>query len=81
MSSREAALASERLARATYDRYLNLKKEDSVSAQEFDEVEARYLQAKAAVRPGEGHGGNGYRPDPAEPRRASHRPQSPERMP
>src|SRR5512136_985236 len=50
MSSREDALASERLARATYDRYLNLKKEDSVSAQEFDEVEARYQEAEAAVR-------------------------------
>ena len=49
MSSREAALAAERLARATYDRYLNLRKEDSVSAQEFDEVEARYQEAKAAV--------------------------------
>lgn len=50
ISSREAALASERLARATYDRYLNLKKEDSVSAQEFDEVEARYQEAKAAAK-------------------------------
>jgi multidrug efflux pump subunit AcrA (membrane-fusion protein) len=50
MSSREAALAAERLARATYDRYLNLRKEDSVSAQEFDEVEARYREAKAAMK-------------------------------
>ncbi len=49
MSSKDAVLASERLARATYNRYLNLKKEDSVSAQEFDEVEARYREAKAAV--------------------------------
>jgi multidrug efflux pump subunit AcrA (membrane-fusion protein) len=49
VSSREAALASERLARATYDRYLNLRKEDSVSAQEFDEVEARYREAKAGA--------------------------------
>ncbi|MBN1102908.1 MAG: efflux RND transporter periplasmic adaptor subunit [Deltaproteobacteria bacterium] len=48
-ASLEAAVSSERLARATYDRYLNLKKEDSVSAQEFDEVEARYKQARAAV--------------------------------
>jgi multidrug efflux pump subunit AcrA (membrane-fusion protein) len=48
-SSRDSANASERLARATHDRYLNLKKEDSVTAQEFDEVEARYLEAKAAV--------------------------------
>lgn len=49
VSSRDAALASERLARATYDRYENLRKEDSVSAQEFDEVEARYREAKAAA--------------------------------
>jgi multidrug efflux pump subunit AcrA (membrane-fusion protein) len=49
MSSRDAALASERLARATYDRYENLRKEESVSAQEFDEVEARYREAKAAA--------------------------------
>jgi multidrug efflux pump subunit AcrA (membrane-fusion protein) len=48
-SSMEATASSERLARATYDRYLNLKKEDSVSPQEFDEVEARYKQAQAAV--------------------------------
>jgi multidrug efflux pump subunit AcrA (membrane-fusion protein) len=50
LSSREAALASECLAQATYNRYLNLKKEDSVSAQEFDEVEARHREAKAAVK-------------------------------
>jgi RND family efflux transporter MFP subunit len=50
VSSRDAALASERLAGATYERYLNLKKEDSVSAQEFDEVEARYHEAKAAAK-------------------------------
>jgi len=50
MSSREAALASERLSRATYDRYLNLQKQDSVSAQEFDEVEARYREATAGVK-------------------------------
>ena len=50
MSSREAALASARLSRATYDRYLNLQKQDSVSAQEFDEVEARYREATAGVK-------------------------------
>jgi multidrug efflux pump subunit AcrA (membrane-fusion protein) len=49
ISSRDSANASARLARATHDRYLNLKKEDSVSAQEFDEVEARHREAKAAV--------------------------------
>jgi multidrug efflux pump subunit AcrA (membrane-fusion protein) len=48
-SSREAAVASERLTVSTYERYQNLKREDTVSAQEFDEVQARYLQAKAGV--------------------------------
>ena len=49
ISNRDAARASEKLALATYERYLNLKKDDSISAQEFDEVEARYGQAKAAL--------------------------------
>ena len=49
ISNRDAARASEKLALATYERYLNLKKDDSISAHEFDEVEARYRQAKAAV--------------------------------
>ncbi|UCG12482.1 MAG: efflux RND transporter periplasmic adaptor subunit [Deltaproteobacteria bacterium] len=50
ISNRDAAQASEKLALATYERYVNLKKDDSVSVQEFDEVEARYRQAKAALR-------------------------------
>lgn len=49
LSAKNSAEAAEQLARSTYDRYLNLKKEDSVSAQEFDEVHARYLQAKAGL--------------------------------
>lgn len=48
-SNSEAARASEELALATYERYLDLKRDESVSAQEFDEVEARYRQAKAAL--------------------------------
>lgn len=48
-SALEAARASEKLAAATYGRYLNLKKKNSVSAQEFDVAEARYNQARAAV--------------------------------
>jgi RND family efflux transporter MFP subunit len=48
-SNSDAARASEKLALATYERYLNLKSDDSVSVQEFDEVEARYRQAKAAL--------------------------------
>jgi len=49
ISNRDAARASEELALATYERYLNLKRDDSVSVQEFDEVEARYRRAKAAL--------------------------------
>ena len=49
ISNRDAARASEELALATYKRYLNLRRDDSVSVQEFDEVEARYRQAKAAL--------------------------------
>ncbi len=48
-SNRDAARAAEQLALATYERYLNLKRDDSVSVQEFDEVEASYRQAKAAL--------------------------------
>lgn len=48
ISARDAARANADLAAATYERYLALKREDSVSAQEFDEVEARYRQARAA---------------------------------
>lgn len=49
ISNRDAARASEKLALATYERYVKLKKDDSISAQEFDEIEARYGQAKAAL--------------------------------
>ena len=49
ISNRDAARASEELALATYERYLNLKRDDSVSIQEFDEMEARYRQAKAGL--------------------------------
>ena len=49
ISQREAARASAELALSTYERYLNLKRDDSVSVQEFDEVEARYRQTEAAV--------------------------------
>ena len=49
ISQRDAVRASAKLALSTYERYLNLKRDDSVSVQEFDEVEARYRQADAAV--------------------------------
>lgn len=50
ISARDAAIAGAVLARATHQRYLRLIEDDSVSRQEFDEVEARYQQAEASVR-------------------------------
>lgn len=47
-SARDAAEAGADLARATHDRYSNLLKEESVSQQEYDEVDARYRQANAS---------------------------------
>lgn len=44
-----AARAAAELATATYERYLSMKKEDSVSDQEFDEVAASQRQAEAMV--------------------------------
>ena len=49
ISQRDAARATAELALSTYERYVNLKKDDSVSVQEFDEVEARHRQTEAAV--------------------------------
>jgi len=48
LSAREAATAGAELARATYERYRQLMREESASRQEFDEVEARHRQARAA---------------------------------
>jgi len=53
VSSRDAAVAGAQLARATYERYLKLIKEDSASRQEFDEVEARHRQAQASLEQAE----------------------------
>ncbi|MEW6670975.1 MAG: efflux RND transporter periplasmic adaptor subunit [Thermodesulfobacteriota bacterium] len=50
LSARDAALAGVVLARATHDRYLRLIQDESVSRQEFDEVEARRSQAEAAFK-------------------------------
>jgi RND family efflux transporter MFP subunit len=50
VSARDAAVAGAQLARATYERYLNLIEEDSASRQEFDEVEARHRQAQASLK-------------------------------
>jgi len=53
VSARDAAVAGAQLARATYERYLRLIKEDSASRQEFDEVEARHRQTQAALKQAE----------------------------
>ncbi|MDF1590652.1 MAG: efflux RND transporter periplasmic adaptor subunit [Desulfobacterales bacterium] len=50
LSARDAALAGVVLARATHNRYLRLIQDESVSRQEFDEVEARRHQAEAAFK-------------------------------
>jgi len=60
ISTRNAAQASEKLALATYERYMNLRKDDSVTMQEFDEVEARYHQAEAALGRAEAMVGAAY---------------------
>lgn len=49
VSSRDAANAAADLAVATYNRYQKLLKENSVSRQEFDEMESRSRQARAAL--------------------------------
>lgn len=48
-SSRDSAKAGAQLAKTTFDRYTSLIKEESVSQQEFDEVQAKYRQAAAAL--------------------------------
>ncbi|MFH1991570.1 MAG: efflux RND transporter periplasmic adaptor subunit [Pseudomonadota bacterium] len=50
-----AARAGADLAQATYQRYLLLAKQESVSRQEFDEIEARQRQAEAMASAA-GHG-------------------------
>ena len=49
-SAKEAARAGADLATATYERFQKLLADESVSRQEFDEVTARYQQAKAALK-------------------------------
>jgi len=48
-SAFESASASAKLAETTYARYKALMESNSVSRQEFDEVESRYHQAKAGL--------------------------------
>jgi multidrug efflux pump subunit AcrA (membrane-fusion protein) len=53
VSARDASFAGAQLARATYERYLTLIKEDSASRQEFEEVEARHRQSQASLKQAE----------------------------
>lgn len=48
-SALQAAEASSKLADITYGRYKSLLDDNSISRQEFDEVETRYHQSKAAL--------------------------------
>jgi RND family efflux transporter MFP subunit len=50
LSASDATLAGVVLARATHNRYLSLIQDESISRQEFDEVEARRNQAEAAFK-------------------------------
>jgi RND family efflux transporter MFP subunit len=49
VSARDAAQAAAELAAATYKRYQQMLKENTVSRQSFDEVEARHRQARASL--------------------------------
>ncbi|MFZ5562644.1 MAG: efflux RND transporter periplasmic adaptor subunit, partial [Thermodesulfobacteriota bacterium] len=52
-ASLDQARAAAELAKSTYERYQNLIRENSVSRQEFEEVEARHRQAQAALEAAE----------------------------
>jgi RND family efflux transporter MFP subunit len=49
VSARESARAAAELARLNYDRYVPMLKEEAVTPQEFDAVDARHRQAQAAL--------------------------------
>ncbi|MBW1660012.1 MAG: efflux RND transporter periplasmic adaptor subunit [Deltaproteobacteria bacterium] len=49
MDALEAAKAQYHLAEVTYNRFKNLVKTESISQQEFDQVEAKYKAAKAGL--------------------------------
>ena len=53
MAARDSALAQYNLAGTTYKRFEGLRKEKSVSRQEFDEIKAKNEQAKAALNQAE----------------------------
>jgi multidrug efflux pump subunit AcrA (membrane-fusion protein) len=49
VSARESARAAAELARMNYDRYVPMLREEAVTPQEFDAVDARHRQAQAAL--------------------------------
>lgn len=49
IAARDSAASMAELAKATYQRYVQLMKNESASRQEFDEVTARYRQAEAGL--------------------------------
>ncbi|MCJ8500304.1 efflux RND transporter periplasmic adaptor subunit [Desulfatitalea alkaliphila] len=49
LSARDAAAAAAELAEGTFRRYEQLRAENSVSDQEFDEVQSRFRQARATL--------------------------------
>jgi multidrug efflux pump subunit AcrA (membrane-fusion protein) len=49
VSARESARAADELARMNYDRYVPMLREEAVTPQEFDAVDARHRQAQAAL--------------------------------
>lgn len=49
ISARVSARAAAELARANYDRFVPMLKEEAVTPQEFDTVDARHRQAQAAL--------------------------------
>jgi RND family efflux transporter MFP subunit len=49
VAARDSAASMAELAKATYQRYVQLMKNESASKQEFDEVTARYRQAEAGL--------------------------------
>jgi multidrug efflux pump subunit AcrA (membrane-fusion protein) len=50
ISTREAAKAQSALASATYERFMRLRKDGSVSQQEFEEVRAHHQEAEASLK-------------------------------
>jgi len=50
ISTREAAKAQSGLAGATYERFVRLRRDGSVSQQEFEEVRARHQEADASLK-------------------------------